>query len=98
LFQDVIVPRTKGCVLLISDDLQLLEGGDSDESQQDVEHTIIVRNSILQSINRFQDKCRIVGIGQVASKIPIEQLTKIGRLEKTANLLPPTHQVQRLRI
>jgi hypothetical protein len=95
LFQDVIVPRTRGCALLILDDLQLLEGGDSDESQRDAEHTI-VGNLILEAIDWFQDKCRIVGIGQVASKLPIE-LTKIGRLEKTVHLLPPT-QVQRLHI
>jgi SpoVK/Ycf46/Vps4 family AAA+-type ATPase len=98
LFQDVILPELRHCSLWILDDLHLLDtttGDESDESQRDVEYTI-VQNSILQAIDLYQDQCRIVGIGQVASQLSHE-LTKIGRLEKNMHMLPPS-QVQRITI
>lgn len=93
LFRDCILPQLQQCKLWILDDLHLLERGDSDEEQRDNERTI-VQNSIVEAFDLYHDKCRIVGIGQVEAKLPTE-LTKIGRLEKSIQMLPPT-QAQRV--
>ena len=95
LLEDVIVPQLRHCTLWIIDDLHLLEHGDSDEEQRDIEYTI-VQNSIIQAMEQYCGRCRVLGIGQEASKLP-EELTKIGRLEKNILMLPPT-QSQRFKI
>jgi SpoVK/Ycf46/Vps4 family AAA+-type ATPase len=92
LLQDYISPILEGCSLCVLDDLHLLELGESDETQRDMEYTI-VQNAITHLIDQYKDRCKIVGISQAQSKLPTE-LTRIARLEKSFNMLAPT-QVQR---
>jgi SpoVK/Ycf46/Vps4 family AAA+-type ATPase len=100
LFDNVLVPNLKNCSLWILDDLHLLESEDaantsdgSDTYQLDVEY-ILVRNALVEAIDQYHEHCRILGICQRESHLPSE-LTKIGRLEKTINMFPPT-QAQRI--
>eukprot|EP00980_Cylindrotheca_fusiformis_P030066 scaffold24302_cov137-Cylindrotheca_fusiformis.AAC.3 len=92
LLADYVAPLLEGCTLCILDDLHLLEVGDSDELQRDIEYTI-VQNTIIHLIDQHKDGFRIVGISQAQSRLPLE-FTKIGRLEKTFNMVAPT-QLQR---
>ena len=99
LLQNVLLPNLKSCSLWILDDLHLLESEDaantsdgSDTYQLDVEY-ILVKNALLEAIDQYHQQCRILGICQRESHLPSE-LTKIGRLEKTMKMFPPT-QAQR---
>jgi SpoVK/Ycf46/Vps4 family AAA+-type ATPase len=108
LVETVLLPPTD-CDLWVIDDLHLLarvsqDGEDLDGAGRDVEYMLVL-NSILQTIDQVvgtrsgrndRFRCSIVGIGQVAMRLPPE-LIKIGRLEKEITLLPPT-QSQRLSI
>lgn len=92
LFQDYIEPKLAHANLCLLDDLQLLELGESDEMQRDMEYTI-VQNAVTHLIDQYKDRCKIFGVSQSQSKLPRE-LTKIGRLEKSLSMLAPT-QAQR---
>jgi SpoVK/Ycf46/Vps4 family AAA+-type ATPase len=108
LVETVLLPSTD-CDLWVIDDLHLLarnsqDGEDLDGAGRDVEYMLVL-NSILQSIDQVVGtgsgrndtfRCSIVGIGQVAMRLPPE-LIKIGRLEKEITVLPPT-QSQRMSI
>jgi SpoVK/Ycf46/Vps4 family AAA+-type ATPase len=90
LYQNIIVPGLRSCSLWILDDLHLLERDDSGEevSRIDAEY-ISVCNALLQAIDGYHESCFILGIGQVAAKLP-PGFTKSGRLEKQMEMLPPT--------
>jgi AAA family ATPase len=57
---------------------------------------MMVQNALVEAIDCFHRHCRILAIAQNESHLPSE-LTKIGRLEKTVHMLPPT-QAQRVEI
>ena len=97
ILENIIVPKLRGCILWIVDDLNLLETeeGSGDEVRRDVE-TVMVQNALVEAIDRFHPHCCILGIAQSDSNLPSE-LTKPGRFEKTVQMLQPT-QVQRIEI
>ena len=97
ILENIIVPKLRGCILWIVDDLNLLEteDGSGDEVRRDVE-TVMVQNALVEAIDRFHPHCCILGIAQSDSNLPSE-LTKPGRFEKTVQMLQPT-QVQRIEI
>jgi AAA family ATPase len=101
LLENVLVPNLMDCSMWIIDDLHLLESEHASTNdgayttQQDVEY-ILVRNALVEAIDRYHNQCRILGICQRETMIPNE-LTKIGRLEKTIQMFPPT-QAQRILI
>ncbi|KAL3915028.1 MAG: hypothetical protein SGILL_005838 [Bacillariaceae sp.] len=97
LLENVLVPQLRHCSVWILDDLALLETDEADGDEglpRDVEY-MMVRNAILEAIDRFHRQCRIVGIAQNETNLPNE-LAKIGRLEKTVPMMPPT-QTQRMK-
>jgi SpoVK/Ycf46/Vps4 family AAA+-type ATPase len=97
LLQNVILPNLRDCTLWILDDLHLLE---TDEEEEEVGirnvELLLVRNALIEAIDQSHAKSRILGIAQREEKLPHE-LTKIGRLEKCIQMLPPT-QSQRTEI
>ncbi|MGK3759147.1 MAG: SpoVK/Ycf46/Vps4 family AAA+-type ATPase [Bacillariaceae sp.] len=97
ILENILVPKLRGCILWIVDDLNLLEieEGSGDEVRHDVE-TVMVQNALVEAIDRFHPHCCILGIAQSDSNLPSE-LTKPGRFEKTVQMLQPT-QVQRIEI
>ena len=97
LLENVLVPKLKGCVLWVIDDLNLLESdeGSGDEVRNNAE-IIMVRNALIEAMDRFHLRCCILGIAHSDGNLPLV-LTKSGRLEKTVQVLPPT-QLQRIKI
>jgi SpoVK/Ycf46/Vps4 family AAA+-type ATPase len=97
LLENVLVPKLRGCILWVIDDLNLLENeaGDGDEVRNNAE-IVMVQNALVEAMDRFHIKCCILGIAQSDTNLPSE-FTKSGRLEKTLQMLPPT-QLQRMKI
>jgi SpoVK/Ycf46/Vps4 family AAA+-type ATPase len=98
LLKNVLAVKLRDCTVWILDDLALLEIEDNaseDGEPRDSEY-IMVRNAILEAIDKFHRQCLIVGIAQNESNLPRE-MVKIGRLEKTVQMFPPS-QSQRIQI
>jgi SpoVK/Ycf46/Vps4 family AAA+-type ATPase len=98
LLQNLLLPNLRDTTFWILDDLHLLEtDNDNDEyaHREDVE-SLLVQNALVEAIDRFYRQCRIIGVAHNQRKLPTE-LTKIGRLEKSIAMLPPT-QTQRSQI
>ena len=91
LLENVLVPKLKGCVLWVIDDLNLLESDEGNNAE-----IIMVRNALIEAMDRFHLRCCILGIAHSDGNLPLV-LTKSGRLEKTVQVLPPT-QLQRIKI
>jgi SpoVK/Ycf46/Vps4 family AAA+-type ATPase len=98
LLQNILIPNLHDTTFWILDDLHLLESENDYEEythRNDVE-SLLVRNALVESIDRFHRSCQIIGVTYNQQKLPME-LTKIGRLEKCIEMLPPT-QTQRFQI
>lgn len=97
ILENVLIPNLRDCNVWILDDLHLLEipDGAGDEVRRDYEY-MMVQNSLIEAIDAFHGQCRILGIAQSETALPSE-FTKIGRLEKVIQMLPPT-QAQRIGI
>ena len=97
LLENVLVPKLRGCILWVIDDLNLLEidPSNGDEVRNNAE-IVMVQNSLVEAMDRFHLKCCIMGITQSDGNLP-PVLTKSGRLEKAIQMLPPT-QLQRIKI
>ncbi|KAG7371375.1 ATPase AAA [Nitzschia inconspicua] len=98
LLQSVLCPNLQDCDMWILDDLHLLEMDDSEDAAAPNSNMelLMVRNALIQAIDRFRRTCRIIGITQNEQKLPTE-LAKIDRLEKSVEMMPPT-QPQRTQI
>ena len=86
--------------LLVIDDLDAVGTENDDDnstfSTSNDHERQLVRNSILQAVDRMaQSNLPVLGIGTEASHLPLE-LVKVGRLEKEFSMLPPSQRQREL--
>lgn len=97
---EMLLPKTtdKRCLIVI-DDLQILTNEDNERDTFQDPELLLVHNSILEALARLSRTTTlpfVLGIAHSATQLP-KELVRIGRLEKTVHMNPPT-QLQREQI